>query len=191
MANIDFAGFNLNPAALKKFGWGASLPTAFTGGLNLPAPASAPAPAADPLLDKFKKYAETAKQLDGPPADLSKLDPSDRATAAILQSTRPGLGQMYLTFQAQREAAIEAAEMQRKNYEFLSEQRRKRDERQDLRQRVGDLFNVIGRAASPIPYEMTQELAANVANISNPRNLSPQMGIQAASYSLPGRQYFA
>lgn len=189
MANIDFAGFNLNPAALKKFGWGASLPTAFTGGLNLPAPASAPA--ADPFLDKFKKHAETAKQLEGPPVDLSKLDPSDRATAAILQSTRPGLGQIYLTSQMQREAAMEAAEMQRKNYEFLSEQRRKREQRQNLREDVRSLFNVIGRAASPISYEMTQELAANIANISNPRNLSPQANIQAASYSLPGRQYFA
>lgn len=189
MANIDFAGFNLNPAALKKFGWGASLPTAFTGGLNLPA--SATAPAADPFLERFKKYAESAKQFERPPVDLSKVDPSERGTVALMQAFQPNLAQPYLSALMQRDAAKEAAEMQRKNYEFLSEQRRKSEQRQNLREDVRSLFNVIGRAASPIPYEMTQELAANIANISNPRNLSPQMGIQAASYSLPGRQYFA
>lgn len=188
MANIDFAGFNFNPDTVKKFGWDKKLPTSFMSGINLPAPLSSQP---DPIYGEIDSALAIARKYQTPPVDVSKLTPEDRSLYALTSSMRPDTSGAITAFILNRYGAKEAAEMQRKNYEFLSEQRRKSEQRKNLREDVRSLFNVIGRAASPIPYEMTQELAANIANISNPRNLSPQMGIQAASYSLPGRQYFA
>ncbi len=186
MADVKLAGFNLNPDAVKKFNWGGMLPTGFMSGINLPVPA-----AVNEGPTGIEKAAAIARKYRQGPIDLTKLSPEDRGLAALMQATRPDLETAVFTAEANRQGAIEAAKMQRENYEFLSEMGKKRQARQFTYDQLGNLFSTIPRAFSPIPYEKTQELAANIANISSPRNLSAQPGIQAASYALPTRQYFA
>lgn len=188
MADINLAGFKFNPDTVKKFGWDKKLPTSFMTGLNLPAPLAAQP---DPILGEIDTALSVARKYQTPPVDVSKLTPEDRSLYALTASMRPDTSSAITTFLLNRAGAKEAAEMQRKNYEFLSEQRKKSQARQFTYDQLSNLLTSIPRAFSPIPYEQTQELAANIANISNPRNLSPQATIQSGSYAVPTRNYFA
>ncbi len=162
-------------------------------------PTPAPAPTASALtpdeinsINEATQLWDQIKKLQPQPVDLKSIPAEERSTVAILQGVnRTDPSQVLLTDVLNRRNAERANKMQRENYEFLSEMGKKRQARQFTYDQLGNLFSTIPRAFSPIPYEKTQELAANIANISSPRNLSAQPGIQAASYALPTRQYFA
>lgn len=181
---FKLAGFNLDPAVIGKFGWNKTKPTPTVGVFNSLAQEDS---GLNDVISNYGKYAQIAKNFANPPVDLSKLDADSRGLVAVSQILQPNVGQTIATGLMQRDAALEAQKMQRENYEYLSEKALQKERRQGVR----DLFNTIGNAFSPIPSERTQELAANIANISNPRNLSPQVPLQTAPYGVATRQYFS
>jgi hypothetical protein len=158
-----------------------------------PAPAaSAFTPAETSLVDDLLKTANELNRFRPKPLDLKSIPAEERSTVAILQGLQGfDPGPTILAAVAQQRAAETANKMQRANLDYASQKSKERQARDFTYARLNDLFTSIPRAFSPIPYEKTQELAANIANISSPRNLSAQPGIQAASYALPTRQYFA
>lgn len=174
MANINLAGYNLNPGVFK-FNWGAST-------------APAAAPQENPFSGTLRKYSDAYERRMKD--IMSKMGKDDLGIGAAIALSQAGPSPEQLEQQAAlryQEAQL-AQKMSQENLELLSKKSKEKQARDFTYSRLGDLLSAIPRSFNPIPYEKTQELAANIANISNPGNLSRQADLQAASYSLP--RYF-
>ena len=73
-----------------------------------------------------------------------------------------------------------------------------RDEARNLReqgrnftfQQLGNLFTSIPRALSPMPYQLSQEVSANIANITSPSNVRPIEMPRAAGFNPTNYSYY-
>lgn len=82
--------------------------------------------------------------------------------------------------------------------EEASIRKAQRDEARNLReqgrnftfQQLGNLFTSIPRAVSPMPYQLSQEVTANIANITSPSNVRPIEMPRAAGFNPTNYSYY-
>lgn len=183
MADINLAGFGVDPKMLAGFN-----KLGFAKGFNKPFAPALTQPTAD---TQTNPYAALAAQYSQKPIDTSKLSPQAQETYAMFQSFQGNPAQTLLTAQIQDIQAQKANAMARENLKLAEEAAVRKQGREFTLGQAGRLFESIPRAFGAIPFEATQEVAANIANLVSPRNLSPQAQLQQASFSMPARQYFS
>jgi len=189
MADINFAGFNPRIIAeFKKLGIGKDFEKLGIGkGFNKPFASPLTQPTADTQINP---YAALATQYGQKPIDVSKLSLPAQETFAMFQGFQGNPAQTLLIAQIQDIQAQKANEMARENLKLAEEASVRKQGRQFTMDQASRLFESIPRAFGAIPFEATQEVTANIANLVSPRNLNPQPQLQPAAFSMPARQYF-
>jgi hypothetical protein len=186
MADINLAGFNVDPktiAGFRKLGFDKGFKTPFAASfLDKPAVTAAENDPYAPI--------EASIQQQQKPFDVSKLNPYAQETYAMMQGFQFNPLQAIVTARIQDIQSRQANQMGKENLRLAEEAAVRKQGREFTLGQMGRLFESIPRAFSPIPFERTQEVAANIANLVSPRNLSPQAQLQQAQYSVPVRQYF-
>lgn len=187
MADVNFPGLfagSFDPSKVAKFGWNAPKDMPSFGSFSLAGPS-------DPYAALRAKYPR--KQLD-----VSKLDKESQGIGAIMEVLRED---PVLLAELEEIRAQKANEMSRKNLKLAEEAAMREQERAEQRairqqgreftyDQLTNLFSSIPRAFNPIPFDRTQEVVANIANITNPRNIKAIPTLQQAQFSMPNKQYF-
>lgn len=185
MADINLAGFNVDPktiAGFRKLGFDKGFKTPFAASFF-------DKPAVAGVADN--PYASLQAGTKQQPFDLSKLSPSGQEMYAMVKGFQSDPSQAILMAQIQDIQARQANKMAQENVRLAEEAAVRKQGREFTLGQMGRLFESIPRAFGAIPFERTQEVAANIANLVSPRNLSPQAQLQQASFSMPARQYFS
>jgi len=180
MADINLAAFNVDPKTIQginRFGFNKGVDFSIT-------PTSKPKSA----LERYRgDYQANLNRL------LSLLNNKDNSGigAAILAGN---LGQDPSSLEAQSELRRQEMEnrfkLEKEALALAEETAIRKQGRQFTMDQASRLFESIPRAFGAIPFEATQEVTANIANLVSPRNLNPQPQLQPAAFSMPARQYF-
>lgn len=184
MPNINFAGINFDPKTIEgysKLGIDKGFKAPFTTSLLSPGPAPKSA---------LERYAESRQ------ATIDKFFSSPAGKSEIGAAMIAGnIGVDPLQLQAQAELQKQMADyrfgQEKEAFKLSEEAAIRKQGRQFTMDQMGRLLESIPRAFGPIPFERTQEVTANIANLVSPRNLNPQAQLQQAQYSMPARQYFS
>jgi len=181
MANINLAAFNIDPKTIEginRFGFNKGIDFSIT-------PTSKPKSAQELYTDAYQ--AESNKLF----SFLKDKNNSDLGVAMAISN----LGPNPLLLRAQSELKKEEMEnrfnLEKQALALTEEAAIRKQGRQFTMDQASRLFESIPRAFGTIPFAATQEVAANIANITSPRNLSPQPQLQPAAFSMPARQYFS
>jgi hypothetical protein len=108
----------------------------------------------------------------------------------MMQGSQPNINTLAATAELQRIGAQEANKMSRENLRLAEEAAIRQQGRDFAFEQASNLISAIPRAFSPIPFDKTQEVVANIANITSPRNIKAIPQLQQAQFSMPNRQYF-
>jgi hypothetical protein len=140
--------------------------------------------------DKAKELAELKRKALEKGGDLAGLafamnDPSNLVLQAGLTASNAALAnRMALENLAVQEAAS-IRKSQREEARSLREQGRN-----FTFQQLGNLFTSVPRAFSPMPYQLSQEVTANIANITSPSNVRPIEMPRTAGFNPTNYSYY-
>ena len=189
MADLKYSAFagSWDPSKASKFGWNLAKDLPSFGSFSLAEPT-------DP-------YASLLSQYGKPTFNPSTLSPEAQQYYAMAQGFQPTPTQAILQSQLRRIDAEQANRMSRENLKLAEEAAMREQERAEQRamrqqgrdftyNQAANLFSAIPRAFNPIPFDKTQEVIANIANITSPRNIKAIPQLQQAQFSMPTRQYF-
>lgn len=179
MAETNFSKLagDFDFSKLNKFGWGMPKDMPSFGSFSLTG-------SSDPYASIISKYGQ-------PAFDPSKLKSEDAQTIyAMMQGSQPNINTLAATAELQRIGAQEANKMSRENLRLAEEAAIRQQGRDFAFEQASNLISAIPRAFSPIPFDKTQEVVANIANITSPRNIKAIPQLQQAQFSMPNRQYF-
>lgn len=180
MANINLAAFNIDPKTIEginRFG--------FNKGVDL---LSTPISKPKSAMERYRgNYQANLDRL------LSFLkDKDDSGIGAAMLAGNLGQDPSFLEAQSElkRQEMENRFKLEKEALALTEEAAVRKQGRQFTLDQMGRLFESIPRAFGPIPFDRTQEVTANIANLVSPRNLNPQPQLQQAAFSMPARQYF-
>jgi len=184
MAELNYQQFagNWDPSKTSKFGWN-NLPSLGNFSLQGSSPE-------DPRAALLKKYgAGYNKRFE---AIQKALGADKEGLGAIVMGANLGISPETLLTQSEmkRIEAEEANKMARENLQLAEEASVRERGRDFTYGQLGNLFSSIPRAFSPISMERTQEVVANIANISSPRNITAIPQVSPAAFSYTPTKYF-
>jgi hypothetical protein len=177
----QFAG-NWDPSKASKFGWNNPLSL---GSFSLQG--SSPENSLDTMLKDYSaSYDERFKALQ------KSLGSDKEGMGSVIAAMNLGQDPRSLLFLAKIEQATaeNANKMARENLKFAEEAAIRERGRDFSYNQLGNLFSSIPRAFSPIPMERTQEVVANIANITSPKNITAIPQVSPASFSYTPTKYF-
>lgn len=180
MADLNFPGLfagSFDPSKVAKFGWNAPKDMPSFGAFSLAGPS-------DPYAGLKEKYGRAAFD----PSTLK--DPEAQSMYALGRAFQPDINTMIAGAEIQKIAAQEANKMSRENLKLAEEAAIRQQGRDFTFGQAANLISAIPRAFSPIPFDKTQEVVANIANIASPLNRRAIPQLQQAQFSMPNRQYF-
>ena len=180
MADATFPSFlagNFDLSKVAKFGWTLPKDMPSFGSFSLAGPS-------DPYASIREKYGQST-------FDPSKLKDSDAQTMfAMAKGLQPDINTLIAQAELQRVGAQEANKMSRENLE-LAEQAAIRQQGRDFTfGQASSLLSAIPQAFSPIPFDKTQEVVANIANITSPKNITSIPQVTPAGFSYTPTKYF-
>ena len=186
MAELNYQQFagTWDPSKTSKFGWN-KLPLPSLGNFSLQG--SSPEDPLDALMKEYSAgYDERFKALQ------KSLGSDKEGLGAIVAAMKQGTDPREFLLQAkiQRVTAQEANKMARENLQLAEEASVRERGRDFTYGQLGNLFSSIPRAFSPISMERTQEVVANIANISSPRNITAIPQVSPAAFSYTPTKYF-
>jgi len=176
MADINLAG-GFDPAKFKKI-FGAELPGYQ---LNLQS-------AADPYTALYNKYKPFAEQRI---KDLQQISGQDKSGLGLAVAAMNDPLNLMLQSELQGLAAEKANKMSRENLELAEKAAIRTQGRKFTFERLGSFLDSIPSAFNPIPFADRQDVVANIANITSPRNLSSPSNISPAGYSYAPTKYYS
>ena len=118
-------------------------------------------------------------------AMLASNDPSNRLLTEKFEAVKLFLGNELAkeNWKLQEEASVRKS--QREEARSLREQGR-----EFTFQQLGNLFTSVPRAFSPMPYQLSQEVTANIANITSPSNVRPIEMPRTAGFNPTNYSYY-
>ena len=186
MANINFAGA-FDPSAASKFGWNKAAFSNATPFVNAPGIGTAPIPTENTL----DAYAKTwNQQRDALLKGMGK-DDTGLATALAFSSLGTSPTQLQLQSQLRKQEAEDARKMRLEDLKYLNQLAIEKQGRDFTFSQLANLPRSIAGAFSPMPWEATQQVVGNIANITGAQNIRPVTLPQAAGVALPTRSYFS
>lgn len=190
MADLNLPSFagTWDPTKASKFGWYAPQNLPSFGSFSLTEPS-------DPYAALKEKYGKAVFD----PSTLT--DKEAQGMYALSQGFQPNINTLIAQAEIQKIGAQEANKMSRKNLQLVEEAEMRAQERAEQRavrqqgreftyNQAANLFSAIPRAFSPIPLDRTQEVVANIANISSPRNITAIPQVNPAGFSYTPTKYF-
>ena len=181
MAETNFSKLagNFDFSKLNKFGWGMPKDMPSFGSFSLTGPS-------DPYAKVVAKYGQQ------PVFDPSKFKSEDAELIyAMMQGGNPNIPTLAAISEFKRIDTELANKMSRENLRLAEEAAIRQQGRDFAFEQASNLISAIPRAFSPIPFDKTQEVVANIANITSPRNIKAIPQLQQAQFSMPNRQYFS
>ena len=163
--------FDLSKAA--KFGWTLPKDMPSFGAFSLTGPS-------DPYAALRAKYPRN--QLD-----VTKLDKESQGIGALVQSFYQD---PILLSELKKIDAQEANKMSRENLKLAEEAAVRQQGRDFTFGQASSLLSAIPQAFSPIPFDKTQEVVANIANITSPKNITSIPQVTPAGFSYTPTKYF-
>jgi hypothetical protein len=179
MAETNFSKLagNFDFSKLNRLGWGTPKDMPSFGSFSLTGPS-------DPYAGLREKYGRAAFD----PSILK--DPEAQSLYAIGKAFQTDVPTLIAAAEIQKVGAELANKMSRENLRLAEEAAIRQQGRDFAFEQASNLISAIPRAFSPIPFDKTQEVVANIANITSPRNIKAIPQLQQAQFSMPNRQYF-
>lgn len=180
MAELNFPGLfagSFDPSKVAKFGWNVPKDMPSFGAFSLAGPS-------DPYAGLKEKYGRAAFD----PSTLK--DPEAQSMYALGRALQPDINTLIAQAELQRIGAQEANKMSRENLKLAEEAAIRQQGRDFTFGQASSLLSAIPQAFSPIPFDKTQEVVANIANISSPKNITPIPQVSPAGFSYSPTKYF-
>jgi hypothetical protein len=177
----QFAG-NWDPSKASKFGWNNPLSL---GSFSLQG--SSPENSLDALLKDYSAgYDERFKALQ------KSLGSDKEGMGSIIAAMNLGQDPRNILFQAKVEQvkAENANKMSQENLRLVEEAAVRQQGRDFTFGQAGNLLSAIPRAFSPMPWDKNQEVVANIANITSPKNITAIPQVSPAGFSYTPTKYF-
>ena len=143
-----------------------------------------------PTESALDTYAKTwNQQRDALLKGMGK-DDSGLGTAVAFVSLGPSPEQYKAQSLLRKTEAEDARKMRLEDLEYLNKLAIEKQGRDFTFSQLARLPQTIAGAFSPMPWDATQQVVSNIANITGAQNIRPVTLPQAAGVSLPARNYF-
>jgi len=182
MADINLAGFGFDPSKARKFGWATETNPVIDMARYKDVGS------ADPYAALYNKYKPFAQQRI---KELQQISGQDKSGLGLAVAAMNDPLNLMLQSELQGLAAQKANQMSRENLKLAEEAAIRKQSREFTFGQLGKALESIPRAFGSIPFDLTQDVVANIANIASPSNIKAIPQVSPAGYSYTPTKYYS